>query len=175
MNLKNIQSTMLRLRNLYYHTGNRLPCILPVQTRSSWNLKASPNNTWSYAPSHSYSQSSGRSDDVKEDSVKRAKKGDTRDPGAAAVASGLKEREANQWIADDSKSGATTERGGRKQAAKAKREYPAAPEPIIGMNDERARVSTFSCLTKHIVKVLTQFVVPEGWLVAKFMSLGSSS
>lgn len=115
--------------------------------------------TWLYTQSHIYSQSSGRSDDIKEDSVKRAKKGDTKDPGAAAVASGLKEREVNEWIADDSKSGAITERGGSKHAAKAKKEHPAAPEPIIGMNDERARVSSYySFPAKHTGKVLIQLL-----------------
>ncbi|KAJ5391814.1 hypothetical protein N7509_007304 [Penicillium cosmopolitanum] len=134
---------MLRLqvqvRNIYLH-GNRLHpppthCQRQLRTRRPSNFTCQ----WFYTRSQNYAQSSGRSDDIKDNSVKRAKKGDTRDPGAAAVASGLEERKANEWIADDSKSGATTERGGSKHAAKAKKEHPAAPEPIIGMNDERAR------------------------------------
>lgn len=49
----------------------------------------------------------------------------------------------NEGIADNTKSQGMTERGGRKQARKAKEEHPAAPEPIIGMNDERAEVFAF--------------------------------
>jgi hypothetical protein len=52
----------------------------------------------------------------------------------------MKERERNEGIADDTKQQGTTERGGRKHGQKAKEEHPAAPEPVIGMNDERARV-----------------------------------
>lgn len=97
-----------------------------------------------------YSHSSGLKDEPKDNTVKRAKSGDTQDPSAAAAASGMKEREANEGIADDSKSGATTERGGMKNAEKAKREHPAAPEPIIGMNDERAGVSFYPSLAKDL-------------------------
>ncbi|KAJ5975671.1 hypothetical protein N7481_009378 [Penicillium waksmanii] len=134
---------MLRLWNIYLH-GNRLHLPLALAPHCRWQLRTlnrrpSDTTTWFCVRSQSYTQSSGRSDDIKDGSVQRAKKGDTSDPGAAAVASGLEEREANEGIADDSKSGATTERGGSKHAAKAKREHPAAPEPIIGMNDERAR------------------------------------
>lgn len=73
-------------------------------------------------------------------STKRAKKGDTDDPPAAATDSAFKEREENEGIADDTKQQGATERGGRKHAKKAKEEHPAAPEPVIGMNDERAGV-----------------------------------
>lgn len=78
--------------------------------------------------------------DSTEHSIKRAKRGDTDDPSSAATASGMKEREVNEGIADDTKQQGTTERGGRKHGQKAKKEHPAAPEPIIGMNDERAQV-----------------------------------
>lgn len=50
----------------------------------------------------------------------------------------------NEGVADNTKSQATTERGGRKQERKAKEEHPAAPKPIIGMNDERAQVNALS-------------------------------
>lgn len=79
-------------------------------------------------------------DPPEEHSKERAKKGDTSDIHAAAGASGLKERERNEGVADETMSQATTERGGVKQSRKAKKEHPAAPEPIIGMNDERAQV-----------------------------------
>ncbi|KAF3398577.1 hypothetical protein F1880_006336 [Penicillium rolfsii] len=77
---------------------------------------------------------------TEENSIRRAKRGDTKDPSASAVASGMEERDVNEGIADDTKSQATTERGGRKEERKAKNEHPSAPEPIIGMNDERGRV-----------------------------------
>lgn len=72
--------------------------------------------------------------------TERSKRGDTNDPTSDATAAGMKERERNEDIADDSKSQGTTERGGQKHGKKAKQEHPAAPEPIIGMNDERAQV-----------------------------------
>lgn len=75
-----------------------------------------------------------------ENAVSRAEKGDKDDPQSQAAASGLKEREENEGIADNTKSHGRTERGGRKQGRKAKAEHPNAPEPIIGMNDERAEV-----------------------------------
>lgn len=77
---------------------------------------------------------------TEEHSIRRAKRGDTKDPSASAVASGVEEREVNEWIADTTKSQGTTERGGRKAESKAKNDHPAAPEPIIGMNDERGQV-----------------------------------
>ncbi|EPS25267.1 hypothetical protein PDE_00200 [Penicillium oxalicum 114-2] len=76
---------------------------------------------------------------IDEHSVSRAKRGDTKDPSAAAVKSGLDERAQNEGMADSSKSDAATERGGRKAEAKVKKEHPAAPEPVIGINDERGQ------------------------------------
>lgn len=75
-----------------------------------------------------------------EHTTERSKKGDTHDPTSSASASGMKEREVNEGIADASKSQGTTERGGLSSGQKAKKEIPEAPEPIIGMNDERAQV-----------------------------------
>jgi hypothetical protein len=64
----------------------------------------------------------------------------------------MKEREGNEGIADDTKQQGTTERGGRKHGQKAKEEHPAAPEPVIGMNDERARVrGDFFAFVKSIL------------------------
>ncbi|KAJ5091488.1 hypothetical protein NUU61_006358 [Penicillium alfredii] len=74
-----------------------------------------------------------------ENSVNRGKEGDTNDPSADATATGMKEREVNEGIADETKSQGTTERGGHKYGERAKKEFPNAPEPVIGMNDERAR------------------------------------
>ncbi|KAJ5291243.1 hypothetical protein N7478_000494 [Penicillium angulare] len=71
--------------------------------------------------------------------TQRSQSGDTHDPTADAAAAGMKERETNEGIADRTKSQGTTQRGGVAQGRKAKQEHPAAPEPIIGMNDERAQ------------------------------------
>lgn len=125
---------MLRLRNTYLQSGR--VSIYPI--RSQTPSKFIPIHLQNR--DHS-SQSSGRSDENEEHAIKRAERGEKEDPAAAAVASGIEERRRNEGIADDTKSGATTERGGSKHAAKAKKEHPAAPEPIIGMNDERAKVS----------------------------------
>ncbi|KAJ5833864.1 hypothetical protein N7474_002175 [Penicillium riverlandense] len=103
-----------------------LPRLHPVKLYA----KASPRN------SSVFKGWKGSSTD--ENAVSRAEKGDRHDPESEAAASGLKEREANEGIADDTKSQGRTQRGGRKQGRKAKAEHPKAPEPIIGMNDERA-------------------------------------
>ncbi|CAG8286478.1 unnamed protein product [Penicillium salamii] len=76
-----------------------------------------------------------------EHTTERSKKGDTTDVHAEASASGMKERETNEGVADGTKSQGTTERGGTKYSSKAKKENPKAPEPIIGMNDERGKAS----------------------------------
>jgi hypothetical protein len=75
-----------------------------------------------------------------EHTTERSKEGDTADIHASSSASGLKERENNQGVADATKSQGMTETGGAKHGKKAKKEHPKAPEPIIGMNDERAKV-----------------------------------
>ncbi|OQE07841.1 hypothetical protein PENVUL_c012G00728 [Penicillium vulpinum] len=76
---------------------------------------------------------------AEEHTRKRAKHGDTEDIHSEAAASALKERKANQGIADETKSHGITERGGTKYGKKAKEEHPKAPEPVIGMNDERPK------------------------------------
>ncbi|KAJ5658698.1 uncharacterized protein N7484_002347 [Penicillium longicatenatum] len=74
--------------------------------------------------------------------TERSKKGDTHDINSDASASGMKEREQSEGIADKTKSQGMTQRGGTEGGKKAKAEHPAAPEPVIGMNDERAQVRT---------------------------------
>ncbi|OQD82182.1 hypothetical protein PENANT_c023G09167 [Penicillium antarcticum] len=74
-----------------------------------------------------------------EHTVKRTKRGDTADIPANASVTGMSERRVNEGVADDTKSQGMTERGGSKHGKKAKEEHPKAPEPIIGMNDERAK------------------------------------
>lgn len=65
---------------------------------------------------------------------------DTTDPETAASGQGMADREANEGLANRTQSQATTERGGVGFERKAKEEHPRAPEPVIGMNDERAQV-----------------------------------
>ncbi|KAJ5188257.1 hypothetical protein N7491_004581 [Penicillium cf. griseofulvum] len=80
---------------------------------------------------------------AEEHTRKRAKKGDVEDVHSEAAATGLRERKTSQGLADDTKSQGITERGGTKYGKKAKEEYPKAPEPVIGMNDERPKVSSY--------------------------------
>lgn len=75
-------------------------------------------------------------------SVAKAHKRDHTDPEASGSEAGMKEREESYGIANHTKSHATTERDGLHHQRKAKKENPKAPEPIIGMNDERAEVGT---------------------------------
>jgi len=90
----------------------------------------------------------------KEHTTERSKKGDTADIHASSSASGMKERETHEGVADATKSQGTTETGGTKYGKKAKKEHPKAPEPIIGMNDERAKVSSYGIVRKCPVFML---------------------
>lgn len=83
-----------------------------------------------------------------ENTAERSKKGDTTDVHAKSSASGMQERKDYEGIADESKSQGTTERGGSKHSKKAKEEHPKAPEPIIGMNDERPKASPLKLVQK---------------------------
>jgi hypothetical protein len=86
--------------------------------------------------------------------VERSKhKRDITDPQTESSASGLKEKKDSAGVADESKAGAVTEREGLKQERQAKKEHPKAPEPIIGMNDERAQVSATCPFTTRTVIV----------------------
>ncbi|KAH8426271.1 uncharacterized protein LDX57_004018 [Aspergillus melleus] len=69
----------------------------------------------------------------------RTKKGDNTDPTTDSSGAGMQEREESEGVRNDAKSQATTERGGLQHGKQAKKEHPKAPEPIIGMNDERAQ------------------------------------
>ncbi|KAJ5987474.1 hypothetical protein N7451_011839 [Penicillium sp. IBT 35674x] len=71
--------------------------------------------------------------------TQRSKKGDNYDIHSDASASGMEEKRQNEGIADKTKSQGMTRRGGTESGKKAKSEHPAAPEPVLGMNDERAQ------------------------------------
>jgi len=76
--------------------------------------------------------------------INKVKKGDTTDPQAEAAVFGQQERKENMGIADRTKSQATTERDLGRNNKRAKEDHPKAPEPIIGMNDEKGQVSLYS-------------------------------
>lgn len=78
------------------------------------------------------------------------KKNDTTDPPTDASSASMKDRQEAEGIADESKSQGTTERGGAKHGRKAKEEHPKAPEPIIGLNDERGQVSVCGYTGYHM-------------------------
>jgi hypothetical protein len=55
----------------------------------------------------------------------------------------MEDREKNYGAGNTGTSDAATERGGRKNERKVKQDHPKAPEPVLGMNDERAQVSRY--------------------------------
>lgn len=73
--------------------------------------------------------------------MNRVERGDVTEPETDASEYSMKERKDDYAIADDTKSPATTERDGLKFERKAKKEHPKAPEPIMGMNDDKGEVS----------------------------------
>jgi hypothetical protein len=76
--------------------------------------------------------------------INRVKKRDVTDPEVKSTAEGQQERTENEGIANGTKSQATTERNLGGSDERTKEEHPAAPEPVIGMNDERGKVSQVS-------------------------------
>lgn len=86
----------------------------------------------------------------KDHSLDRSKRGDTTDPMAKGSAAGLKEREETKNGKDKSKSNAMTERNNAGSTKKTEKEFPEAPKPIIGMSDERGKVSRF-CFTFFVL------------------------
>lgn len=89
---------------------------------------------------HYYVFKEWKGGDEHEHTTERSKKGDTADVHADSSASGMQERKTHEGSGDPSKSQGTTETGGSQYGKQAKKENPKAPEPIIGMNDERGKV-----------------------------------
>ncbi|ODH27131.1 hypothetical protein ACO22_04296 [Paracoccidioides brasiliensis] len=76
----------------------------------------------------------------KVNSLEQSKRGDTTNPMTRGSTSGLKEKEEEaQNGSDKSKSQAITEQNHENSTKKTK-EFPEAPDPIIGMTDERGKV-----------------------------------
>lgn len=78
--------------------------------------------------------------DKRDHGVNRAKNGDATDPISSAVKSGLKEKNKGNGVKDKTKSQATTERDEQNSRENAEKEFPKAPRPIIGVQDERGKV-----------------------------------
>ncbi|KAI9931910.1 hypothetical protein ASPWEDRAFT_27806 [Aspergillus wentii DTO 134E9] len=117
----------------------RLPrvSLLPIRSILQPAVYTTPNSVRARFSGSSPSQWKGSNEQGH--AVNRAKGGDTTDPTTEASYAGMKNREESEGIADNTKSEAETERGGLKHQRKAKEEHPNAPEPIIGMNDERGQ------------------------------------
>ncbi|KAJ5382393.1 hypothetical protein N7517_000304 [Penicillium concentricum] len=113
--------------------------ILPLQSAIHPQVLRAPLGIRQYSIFEDWKGSS-----AEEHTRKRAQKGDAEDVHSEAAATGLRERKTNQGLADETKSHGTTERGGTKYGKKAREEYPKAPEPVIGMNDERPKVSSYA-------------------------------
>ncbi|KAI9368671.1 hypothetical protein BJX61DRAFT_546310 [Aspergillus egyptiacus] len=67
------------------------------------------------------------------------KEHDNTDPETIAANRTREDREENFGVGGTGISDAATERGGRKNEREVKKDHPKAPEPVIGMNDERAQ------------------------------------
>jgi hypothetical protein len=119
---------------------------LTLVTRPTWRLilplqSALPPILCAPSVRHYSLKKEWKGSSADEHTVKRSKRGDTADVESDASIASMNERRVNEGVADDAKSQGTTERGGIKHGKKAKEEHPKAPEPVIGMNDERAQVS----------------------------------
>ncbi|RHZ54448.1 uncharacterized protein CDV56_102072 [Aspergillus thermomutatus] len=134
-----LPSTTSKLQSLLIPRPPRVS-ILPLQSVWQPARFPTPGNVRARLNSSLGQEWKGSSPD--EHAVKRTKQnGDTTDPQAESSASGLQEKEESSNIADETKQQGVTEREGLKHERQAKKEHPKAPEPIIGMNDERAQVS----------------------------------
>ncbi|CEL09523.1 hypothetical protein ASPCAL12658 [Aspergillus calidoustus] len=67
------------------------------------------------------------------------KENDATDPQTIGSGRTMEDREKNYGTGNTGTSDAATERGGRKNERKVKQDHPKAPEPVLGMNDERAQ------------------------------------
>lgn len=90
------------------------------------------------------------------------KENDKTDPQTIGASQAMKDREQNFGSEKSGQSGAATETGGRKNAKKAKKDHPKAPEPVIGMNDERAGVSLYHALQLLIYRSSDCAVIERG-------------
>lgn len=121
------------------------PCLLPLQyilqpagvpTPCSVRARLKGDTANSSGITRGWSGTS-----TEDHALDRTKRGDITDPQMESALSGQQERAENEFIADRSKSQATTERDLGSNNRRAKEQYPKAPEPVIGANDEKGEVS----------------------------------
>ncbi|BDD64307.1 hypothetical protein MPDQ_006321 [Monascus purpureus] len=112
---------LLSPQSIFQPAGLPSPRLVPIRLKSS-----SIFNKWT-----------GSSDN--DHSIHRAQRRDETDPEVKGTAEGIRERAQSWGIRDRTKSQAVTEREGSTFAKKAKKEHPEAPEPLVGVNDERGR------------------------------------
>ncbi|KAH8698546.1 hypothetical protein BGW36DRAFT_294439 [Talaromyces proteolyticus] len=126
------------------------PYILPVRsilqpastpTLSNVRARFRTDDSHSGVKGHPFQEWKGSS--TQHHAVNRARNNDVTDPEVEAAQQGREEHIQNQGIADATKSGATTQRDLRHSTKRAKEEHPHAPQPIIGMTDEKGEVSGF--------------------------------
>ncbi|KAL4895844.1 hypothetical protein BDV59DRAFT_145018 [Aspergillus ambiguus] len=115
------------------------PCVIPLH--SVWQPATFHTPSSVRSRLNSSLTKGWRGTKEEDHAVNRSKKHDTTDPTTDASSSGMKDREESEGIANHSKPSGATERGGLQHERKAKKQHPKAPEPIIGMNDERGQVS----------------------------------
>lgn len=108
------------------------------QQRSQYHQTSPQNDNSNKQPKFQEWKGSSTQDHA----VNRASRNDITDPEVAGVASGREEHKQNAGVADATKSTATTERDLGQNSKRAKQEFPKAPEPVIGMSDERGHVSS---------------------------------
>ncbi|KAL4869761.1 hypothetical protein BDV12DRAFT_72035 [Aspergillus spectabilis] len=70
---------------------------------------------------------------------RQEKERDNTDPQTIASERTKGDRDQNFGKGGTGISDAATERGGRKNEKEVKKDHPKAPEPVLGMNDERAQ------------------------------------
>jgi hypothetical protein len=68
---------------------------------------------------------------------------------------GEKERADDSKTPDEAKSQATTEKPRRRTKEDTKSEFPEAPKPVIGMEDERGRVRILTPIANKTRRILT--------------------
>lgn len=93
---------------------------------------------------------------------------DYTDPQTIGASRTMQDREENYGVGNTGMSNAATERGGLKNEKATKKEHPKAPEPIIGMNDERAQVSC--CCCQYLDKTMLTTLIERSIFV--LMALG---
>lgn len=116
------------------------PCLLPLQSILQPAAFPTPRRVQVRLNNNSlYREWTGSSGN--DHTIDRATRRDATDPEIESAVKSMDDRRRNFGKENSSMSQAVTEREGAKFARKAKKDYPEAPEPLIGENDEKGRVS----------------------------------